>query len=238
MDGNGRWAERRGLPRSYGHIKGTRVAKKIILDCAELGVETLALYAFSTENWNRPQQEVNLLMRILNRYLHRETENLVKKNIRFSVVGQLSKLPSDILRAIEHAIDRTSHCSGLHLIFGLSYGGRWEITEACRSIAEKIQSGELKVHQINEKLFEEHLMTPKDFSPDLVIRTSGEIRVSNFLLWQIAYSEFYFTPTLWPDFSKSDLLLAFENYRRRHRRFGLIDSAIVNHDQAASLKVL
>jgi len=220
MDGNGRWAERRGYPRSIGHIKGTRVAKKIISECADLGVESLVLYAFSSENWMRPKSEVSLLMRILERYLKRETQNLIKKNIRFNCIGELGKLPAEILSSIDKATEATQRCSGLHLIFAISYGARNEITDACRQIAEKVKSGKLDPSQITSKVISEHLMTPADFAPDLVIRTSGELRLSNFLLWQLAYSELYFTETLWPDFNKTDLLKAFESYRSRNRRFG------------------
>lgn len=220
MDGNGRWAEKRGYPRAIGHIKGTRVAKKIISECAEMGVKSLVLYAFSTENWYRPEQEVALLMRILERYLKRETQNLVKKNIRFSCIGELSRLPSDILMSIEEASNQTQNCKGLHLIFALSYGSRSEITEACRHIAEKVRDGLLDPSQITPELFSESLMTPNACEPDLVIRTSGEQRLSNFLLWQAAYSEFYFTPVLWPDFSAEDLKVAFKEFSKRQRRFG------------------
>lgn len=220
MDGNGRWAEKRGYPRSIGHIKGTRVAKKIITECADLGVESLVLYAFSSENWMRPESEVSLLMRILERYLKKETQNLVKKNIRFSCIGELSKLPPEILKSIDKATDATQGCSGLNLIFAISYGSRNEITDACRQIAEKVKLGKLDPSEITAKVVSEHLMTPPHLAPDLVIRTSGELRLSNFLLWQLAYSELYFTETLWPDFNKFDLLKAFECYRSRTRRFG------------------
>lgn len=220
MDGNGRWAEKRGYPRSIGHVKGTRVAKKIISDCADLGVKSLILYAFSTENWMRPEQEVALLMRILNRYLKKETQNLQSKNIRFSCIGELKRLPPEILKSIDEATSATQACSGLHLIFALSYGSQSEITEACRSIAEKAKAGELDPSSITANTITEHLMTPAQSAPDLIIRTSGEQRLSNFLLWQAAYSELYFTPTLWPNFQRSDLLLAFDSYHKRTRRFG------------------
>jgi len=225
MDGNGRWAEKRGYPRSFGHIKGTRVAKKIISDYSDLGVETLILYAFSTENWMRPEQEVSLLMRLLERYLKRETQNLVKKNIRFSCIGELHRLPNEILKSIDKASEATQHCTGLHLIFALSYGSKAEITEACRAIAEKVRNGELNPSDITSDMISEHLMTPPHVNPDLVIRTSGEVRISNFLLWQMAYSELYFTKTLWPDFTRSDLLKAFEDYNSRQRRFGRVLSS-------------
>jgi len=230
MDGNGRWAERRGYPRSIGHIKGTRVAKKIISACAELGVESLVLYAFSTENWMRPEQEVRLLMRILDRYLKRETQNLQKKNIRFSCIGELHRLPAEILKSIDNATEATQSCTGLHLIFAISYGAHAEITEACRQIAQKVKSGVLDPAQISAQTISDHLMTPSNTNPALLIRTSGEQRLSNFLLWQVAYSEFYFTSTLWPDFNKTDLLRAFESYSQRQRRFGGVNpSPPLNH---------
>jgi undecaprenyl diphosphate synthase len=224
MDGNGRWAEKRGYPRSIGHVKGTRIAKKIISDCCDLGVKSLVLYAFSSENWMRPEQEVALLMKILDRYLKRETSNFIKKNIRFSCIGELHKLPLNILNLINKAVEKTQSCTGLHLIFALSYSSQSEITEACRALSEKVQSGLLAPSSITSDLIAEHLLTPRGCNPDLVIRTSGELRLSNFLLWQLAYSELYFTETLWPDFTKKDLLLAFASYEKRSRRFGKVSS--------------
>lgn len=220
MDGNGRWARMRGKPRTYGHVKGTRVAKKIITECSRAGIQYLTLYAFSTENWLRPQSEVGLLMKLLRRYLRRETENLVKENIRFSVIGELDSLPSDTMQAIESAMKATAQCTGLRLIFALSYGSRQEITETIRKIANKIQKGELQAADIDEVVVYQHLSTFPTPDPDLIIRTSGEQRLSNFLLWQAAYSEFIFSQCLWPDFTKKDLFLALEDYSQRQRRFG------------------
>lgn len=222
MDGNGRWAQLRRRDRSFGHIKGTRVAKKIITECSRIGIQHLTLYAFSAENWLRPDAEVSLLMRILRRYLNRETQNLIKENIRFTVIGKLNRLPKDVLTAVESAMAATSSCTGLHLVFAISYGSRPEITDAVRQIAELVKLGVMSTSEIDEDTIASHLQTNGTPDPDLVIRTSGEQRLSNFLMWQAAYSEFYFTSTLWPDFSKEDLHLALLNYQNRQRRFGRI----------------
>lgn len=229
MDGNGRWAQLRGRPRTYGHIKGARVAKKIITECSDLGIKSLTMYAFSTENWLRPEAEVGFLMSLLRRYLVKETENLVKKNIRFSVIGDLKRLPLDLLKLIDHALDKTSACTGLRLVFAISYGSRAEITEAVRQIAVQVQSGELAPAMITEHTVSQNLMTPPEQNPDLIIRTSGESRLSNFLLWQAAYSELEFTPVLWPDFTTQDLRQIIQNFSRRERRFGNI---VLNEDTA------
>lgn len=220
MDGNGRWAQMRSRPRTYGHIKGARVAKKIITECAERGLKTLTLYAFSSENWLRPQTEVSFLMNLLRRYLRKETENLVRQNIRFSVIGDLTRLPLDLLKSIDYAVERTSKNTGLHLVFAISYGSRAEIAEAVRSIALKVEKGLLKPQEIDEETVHSHLSTFPSEDPDLIIRTSGECRLSNFLMWQAAYSELYFTSVLWPDFSVQDLRIALETYAKRERRFG------------------
>ena len=220
MDGNGRWAGLRGKPRTYGHIKGTRVAKKMITECSRLGVKYLTLYAFSTENWLRPQPEVSLLMKLLERYLARETQNLIKENIRFTIIGDLDNLPADTVKSIESAMLATAKCTGLRLVFALSYGSRQELTEMVKAIVEKVQRQEISIDDIDEVTVNEHLATFPTPDPDLIIRTSGEKRLSNFLLWQAAYSEFYFAETLWPDFTKNDLYQALENYSLRQRRFG------------------
>lgn len=224
MDGNGRWAQLRGLPRSIGHVKGTRVAKKIITACSRRHVKSLTLYAFSTENWLRPEEEVTLLMKILRRYLLRETENLVKENIHFSIIGDLSRLPQDVVVAIEQAAQATSHCNGLHLVFALSYGSRQEITSTVRELAERVQRGELNAQDIDEAMINANLSTAPVPDPDLIIRTSGEKRLSNFLMWQAAYSEFYFTDILWPRFTEADLDEAFRVFATRQRRFGKISA--------------
>jgi undecaprenyl diphosphate synthase len=220
MDGNGRWAQLRGKPRTYGHIKGTRVAKKIITECSRLGVKYLTLYAFSTENWLRPQGEVALLMKLLKRYLKRETENLIKENIRFSIIGSLENLPKETVEALELAMAATAKCTGLRLVFALSYGSRQEIMEMVQKIAGKVEQGELQVNDIDEVTINNHLSTFPIPDPDLIVRTSGEQRLSNFLLWQAAYSEFYFAKTFWPDFTKQDLLAAIQDFSIRQRRYG------------------
>lgn len=225
MDGNGRWAQLRNHPRTYGHIKGTRVAKNIITECSKIGIKNLTLYAFSAENWLRPKAEVNFLMKLLQRYLKKETENLVKENIKFSVIGNLTNVPKDVLFAIDQALKATSKCTGLHLVFALGYGSRQEITQAVQSIAEKVKSGELNPSDINESTLNSHLETFPMPDPDLIVRTSGELRLSNFLLWQAAYSEFYFTDKLWPDFKKSDLHEALKDYSQRQRRFGRVKNS-------------
>lgn len=196
MDGNGRWAQARNKPRAYGHIKGTRVAKKIITACSRRGIKHLTLYAFSSENWLRPQGEVVLLMRLLRRYLKKETTNLVHENIRFETVGDLARLPDDVNEAITHAKKATANCTGLKLTFAISYGSRWEIAEALKLIAHKIQDGTIHPSEISESVLSAHLQTFPTPDPDLIIRTSGERRLSNFLLWQAAYSEFYFSDVL------------------------------------------
>jgi undecaprenyl diphosphate synthase len=220
MDGNGRWAQLRGKPRTYGHVKGTRVAKKIITECSRLGVKYLTLYAFSTENWLRPQTEVALLMKLLKRYLKRETENLVKENIRFSIIGDLENLPRETVEAIELAMAATAKCTGLRLVFALSYGSRQEITEMVKKIATKVERGEIEIADIDEVTVSTHLSTFPVPDPDMIIRTSGEQRLSNFLLWQAAYSEFYFSKSLWPDFTKQDLLACLQDFSLRQRRYG------------------
>lgn len=222
MDGNGRWAKAKGRARTFGHIKGTRVAKKIITRCSRLKIKYLTLYAFSTENWLRPQSEVSLLMTLLSRYLKKETENLVKENIRFDVIGDISKVPSDVAEQIVYAKTKTSHCTGLNVIFALSYGSRQEIAQAMREIAVLVKENKILPQQINEALINEHLQTFGIPDPDLIIRTSGEKRLSNFLMWQAAYSEFYFSDKLWPDFTENDLDQAILNYSQRERRFGNI----------------
>lgn len=222
MDGNGRWAQQHHRPRVYGHVKGTRVAKKIIQECSRLGVKYLTLYAFSTENWLRPQAEVTFLMNILRRYLKKETQNLIKENIRFTVVGELERLPADVISSVNSAMSATASCTGLNLVFAISYGSKQEITNTVRQIAAKIASGELTTDQIDETLIQNHLSTAGTPDPDLILRTSGEHRLSNFLLWQAAYSEFYFTNQLWPDFTAADLKAAFEDFGTRQRRFGKV----------------
>jgi undecaprenyl diphosphate synthase len=222
MDGNGRWAQQRGRARTFGHIKGARIAKKIVTAAAELKIENLTLYAFSTENWLRPEQEVNFLMRLLSRYLVKETKNLVKENIRFSVIGDLNRLPSNLRFAAQQTVRATASCTGMNLVFALSYGSRSEIVEAAKHLAEKVKAGELEPAMIDEALFSHHLSTYPAPEVDLIIRTSGEQRISNFLLWQAAYSELYFTKTLWPDFSREEFVQILDLVSSRERRFGKV----------------
>ncbi len=223
MDGNGRWAKLKRKPRHYGHVKGTQVAKEIITECSRIGIKHLTLYAFSTENWFRPSFEVGFLMALLKKYLKKETQNLVKENIRFSVLGDLDRLPADVQKQIHESMKQTSNCDGLRLTFALSYGSRQEIVKATKEIAAKVALGQLTVDEVDEVVFADHLGTQGTPDPDLLIRTSGEQRISNFLLWQIAYAEFYFSNVLWPDFKKSDLHSAILEFSRRERRFGKVD---------------
>jgi undecaprenyl diphosphate synthase len=220
MDGNGRWAKERSLPRIEGHRAGAESARNIIRTAGELGIKYLTLYAFSVENWNRPKEEVDGLMKYLVHYLKSETPELNKNNVRLEVIGQIYRLPENVQEHLRKSIATLSRNNGLTLIMALSYGGRTEIVEAVRSIAQKVKAGELDPPDITEQVFAQNLYTRNIPDPDLLIRTSGEMRVSNFLLWQISYTEFVVTPTLWPDFRKPQFYAALEEYGRRHRRFG------------------
>ncbi|HPC61196.1 MAG TPA: isoprenyl transferase [Verrucomicrobiota bacterium] len=220
MDGNGRWARQRHLPRIEGHRAGAESARAIIRAAGELGIKYLTLYAFSVENWNRPREEVDALMKYLVHYLKTETSELNKNNVRLEVIGQIYRLPEAVQDHLKKAIATLSRNNGLTLIMALSYGGRTEIVEAARRIGAEIKAGKLDPAEINEQVFAQHLYTRNFPDPDLLIRTSGEMRVSNFLLWQISYAELVVTPTLWPDFRKPQFYAALEEYARRHRRFG------------------
>jgi len=220
MDGNGRWAKQRSLPRIEGHRAGAESARAIIRTAGELGIKYLTLYAFSVENWNRPKDEVDALMKYLVHYLKTETPELNKSNVRLHVIGQIYRLPEVVQEHLKKSISTLSRNNGLTLIMALSYGGRTEIVEAVRSIASKVKSGELDPADITEQVFAQNLYTRNLPDPDLLIRTSGEMRVSNFLLWQISYAELVVTQTLWPDFRKAQFYEALEEYARRHRRFG------------------
>jgi undecaprenyl diphosphate synthase len=226
MDGNGRWAELRRRDRTFGHLKGARVAKATIESCARMGVEQLTLYAFSTENWLRPKAEVSFLMRLLARHLRKERRSLMKNNIRFTVIGDISRLPAAVLSEVQLTIDATRNNSGLSLTFALSYGGRQEIAAAVRAIADEVVLGNIKPEDIDENLIAQKLQSSFMPDPDLIIRTSGEYRLSNFMLWQAAYAELYITQTLWPDFSAEELESAFSQYSGRERRFGRTTSQI------------
>jgi len=220
MDGNGRWAKARHLPRIEGHRRGADSACEIIRTAGELGIKYLTLYAFSAENWNRPKDEVDALMKYLIHYLKTETADLNKNNVRLEVIGQIYRLPENVQVHLKKSIATLSRNNGLTLVMALSYGSRIEIVDAVRGIAEKVKRGRLDPADITEQVFAQHLYTRNIPDPDLLIRTSGEMRVSNFLLWQISYAELVITPTLWPDFRKPQFFTALEEYARRHRRFG------------------
>ena len=214
MDGNGRWAKAKGMPRNYGHA----TVQNIPEDAARLGIKYLTLYTFSTENWNRPQDEIAALMNLLLESIEEET--LMKNNIRFNVIGDFKKLPVEVQKSLASCIERTSKNSGMYMVLALSYSSRWEITEAVRQIATLIKAGEMSPEQITDECISSHLDTKFMPDPDLLIRTGGEIRLSNYLLWQCAYSELYFCDTFWPDFDKEELYKAIWEYQQRERRFG------------------
>lgn len=220
MDGNGRWAKKKGNARIFGHKHGVNGVRETSEACAELGVDFLTLYAFSTENWNRPKLEVNALMELLISSVNTETKILQKNNIRLKTIGNVKDLPAKTLKKLEEAIDATKNNTGLTLILALSYSSKTEIIEGIKSIAQKVKSDQLNVEDISEELLSKSLYTRDYPDPDLMIRTSGEQRISNFLMWQLAYSELYFTDTLWPDFNKEELYKAILAYQNRERRFG------------------
>ena len=220
MDGNGRWAKQRHLPRIEGHRQGAESARAIIRAAGELGIKYLTLYAFSAENWNRPKDEVDALMKYLVHYLKTETSELNKSNVKLEVIGQIYRLPENVQEHLRKSIATLSRNNGLTLVMALSYGSRIEIVEAVRSIASKVKEGKLDPADINEQVVTQNLWTRNIPDPDVLIRTSGEMRVSNFLLWQISYAELIITPTFWPDFRKPQFYAALEDYARRHRRFG------------------
>jgi undecaprenyl diphosphate synthase len=222
MDGNGRWARQRHLPRVEGHRMGAESARVVIRTAGELGIKYLTLYAFSLENWNRPKDEVDALMKYLVHYLKTETPELNKNNVKLEVIGHIYRLPETVQEHLKRSIATLSKNNGLTLIMALSYGGRTEIVDAVRAIAEEVQRGRLDPADVNDEVFSGHLYTRNWPDPDLLIRTSGEMRVSNFLLWQISYAELVITPTLWPDFRKPQFFAALEEYARRHRRFGSV----------------
>ena len=220
MDGNGRWAKEQGKLRVFGHQNGVGAVRAASEACAELGVKYLTLYAFSTENWNRSQFEVDALMKLLSKTMLEELKTLNNNNIRLNAIGDLERLPKSNYEALMKTIDETKNNDRMTLTLCLSYSGRWEIAQAAKKIAEKVKSGEINIEQIDEKCFSNFLSTNDMPDPELLIRTSGEERISNFLLWQLAYSEFYFTEKFWPDFGKEDLYEAIVNYQNRERRFG------------------
>lgn len=222
MDGNGRWAKERKLPRVEGHRRGVESVRAIVRACGELGIKYLTLYAFSVENWNRPKAEVDTLMKYLAHFLKNEIGELNKNNVQLEAIGQIWRLPEGVQKQLKKTQTALSKNNGLTLNLALSYGGRTEIVDAVRNIAEKVREGELETDVINEATISQNLYTGGIPDPDLVIRTSGEMRVSNFLLWQISYAEIVVTPTLWPDFRKPEFYAALEEFTQRHRRFGLV----------------
>ncbi|MEW5897718.1 MAG: isoprenyl transferase [Bacillota bacterium] len=220
MDGNGRWAQRRGLPRTFGHRAGVESLRDVVKICVELGIKFLTVYAFSTENWKRPREEVNTLMDLLIEYLQREIDELCANGIRINPIGKLEELPASAQKAVLMARERTRLNRGLTLNVALNYGSRSELVEAVRALAQKVRQGELAPGEIDEKVISSHLYTAGQPDPDLLIRPSGDYRVSNFLLWQLAYTEFWLTPVLWPDFRRVHLLQAIVDFQSRERRFG------------------
>jgi len=222
MDGNGRWARQRGEKRIAGHRAGVDSVRDVVRAAGELGIEVLTLYVFSSENWKRPPQEVSALMNLLKETLEKETKELVENNVRVRTIGKIEQLPRSCQRALERTVELTSRNSGLILNLALNYGGRREIVEAVRQIASEVEKGEQKAEKINEKTISAHLFTADLPDPDLLIRTSGEMRVSNFLLWQMAYTEIWVTDVLWPDFRRRHLYQAIESYQSRERRFGKV----------------
>lgn len=227
MDGNGRWAKQQGENRIYGHYEGVNSVRSVVEAAGEVGVKYITLYAFSTENWNRPKEEVDALMELLVSTISAETPQLNKKNVRLQAIGNLNSLPPACLIELNESIDLTSKNTGLTLVLALSYSSKWELIDAVKHIASDAKDGKLNIDDISEKHIEQYLCTKNIPDPELMIRTSGEHRISNFLLWQLAYAEFYFTEKLWPDFRKDDLYEAILNYQNRERRFGKISEQLI-----------
>ena len=228
MDGNGRWAVQRGKERSYGHQAGVEAVRRITSECTRLGVKYLTLYTFSTENWNRPADEIAALMGLVLTSL--EDEIFMKNNVRFRVIGDIGRLPDAVQQKLHATMERTAGNSAMTMVVALSYSSRWEITDAMRQIAREVAEGTLSPDAIDEQVVSNHLATSFMPDPDLLIRTGGEVRVSNYLLWQIAYSELYFCDTFWPDFSEADLRKAIATYQGKQRRFGLTEAQVENNE--------
>jgi undecaprenyl diphosphate synthase len=226
MDGNGRWARRRGLPRIAGHQAGVESVRDIVETCGQLGVSALTLFAFSTENWRRPKEEVSLLMRLLLRYLHDEIEELGENNVRLTAIGQLESLPNEVQNQLFETVGALSGNTGLNLNLALSYSGRWDLTRGIQQLAADVRSGALEPSAIDESVIRRYLSTASLADPDLLIRTSGEMRLSNFMLWELAYSELHVTPVYWPDFRRGDLYAAIREYHCRERRFGMTSEQV------------
>lgn len=230
MDGNGRWAKKQGKIRTAGHEAGTKSVRKIVEESVRLNIKYLTLYTFSTENWNRPKYEINALMQILVNSLNKEEPTLNKNNIRLHAIGHLDQLKKDIKKQLMQVIDNTSKNDGLNLVLALSYSAKWEIIEAVKTIAEEVKQNKLESNDITKDLFKNYLCTKNIPDPDLLIRTGGEQRISNFLLWQIAYSELYFTPCLWPDFDEKAFNKAIIDYQNRERRFGKTSEQLIHNE--------
>lgn len=230
MDGNGRWAKRRGLPRVAGHKKGVETVREIVETCAQLGVDFLTIYTFSTENWKRPKNEVSTLMRLIVKSLQTETNDLHANDIKLTTIGNTEALPSEVRDELNQAIEKTKNNKRLTLNLALSYSGRWELTEAIKSISTLYKNKKVDLDNITEELVSEHLSTKGMPDPDLLIRSGGEYRISNFLLWQIAYAEIYVTKVLWPEFRYTKLIEAINDYQKRERRFGLVSEQISEKD--------
>ena len=224
MDGNGRWATERNKPRSYGHQAGVETVRRITSECTRLGVKYLTLYTFSTENWNRPSDEIAALMGLVLTSL--EDEIFMKNNVRFQVIGDIKRLPVAVAEKLKETIEHTANNNAMTMVVALSYSARWELTEATKQISVEVQKGEQKVEDIDENIINKHLCTNFMPDPDLLIRTGGEYRISNYLLWQLAYSELYFCDTYWPDFNEADLHTAIADYQKRQRRFGKTEKQI------------
>ncbi len=231
MDGNGRWAKQHGFMRSIGHENGVTTVRKITEIASELGIGFLTLYTFSTENWNRPKDEVDALMNLVVVAIEQQTPDLIKNNVRLTAIGDLERMPQFARERLNKCMSDTSHCTGLVLCLALSYSARWEIVEATRKLAQRAVNGELNPDDINDEIFASALATSHMPDPDLLIRTAGDERISNFLLWQIAYSELYFTPKFWPDFTKEDFCEAIVHYQQRERRFGKTSEQINENEQ-------
>ncbi len=230
MDGNGRWAKQHGEDRIFGHHEGVNSVREIVEACGEIGVKYLTLYAFSTENWNRPKEEVDALMELLVATISMETPNLHKKGVRLQVIGDIQSLPASCQQELQESIELTAENKTVTLILALSYSSKWEITDAVKQIALKVEKGELKAKDILSRHISEHLNTKPYPDPELMIRTSGEHRISNFLLWQLAYAEFYFTDVLWPDFRKQEFYKAIISYQNRERRFGKTSEQLTSNN--------
>lgn len=221
MDGNGRWAQSRGFERSAGHVEGVNTVRRITEIASEVGVKYLTLYTFSTENWNRPAEEVDMLMHLIVTAIERETPDLIKNNVRLTMIGDIERLPKFAAERLQRCFADTAHCTGLNLILALSYSARWEITRAVREIAMEVRDGELLPEDINDETISMHLTTAGIPDPDLLIRTGGDFRISNFLLWQLSYAEIIITQHFWPDFTKQDFVDCIVSFQGRQRRFGL-----------------